>query len=435
MAYWLFKTEADAWSWDEQKKKGAAGEEWTGVRNFQARGNMRKMKKGDRGFFYHTGDEKQVVGIVEVIKEAHPESKDAGVGERRPESRRRRAEAGDARRDQGRAEAEGDGAGQELAPLGAAGQRRRMGARLQDGRRRSRKASLVGISQLVPDLRRQSASPPDALRQLGDHRRAAFSSISCKLGLGVDGEQRAVLSLGMIPARLFGYGELPPDLVVVPAWATILTSMFMHGGLLHLAGNMLYLWIFGDNIEDSMGHVRFLVFYLLCGTAAALAQGLIDPASEIPMIGASGAISGVLGGYILLHPAATIRVFIFLGFFVTVARVPAWIVLGVWFLLQLVSRRRSVPPVRAWRRVHGACRRLRRRLRADLALQAARNSDPRAAAAASRFRSSAGEGRGARSMSLAPQAKRTFLQHAVAFLPTSGHVNCATLENGRSIHT
>jgi predicted RNA-binding protein with PUA-like domain len=76
MAYWLFKTEADAWSWDEQKKKGASGEEWTGVRNFQARGNMRKMKRGDRGFFYHTGDEKRVVGIVEVIKEAHPETKD-----------------------------------------------------------------------------------------------------------------------------------------------------------------------------------------------------------------------------------------------------------------------------------------------------------------------------------------------------------------------
>jgi membrane associated rhomboid family serine protease len=100
---------------------------------------------------------------------------------------------------------------------------------------------------------------------------------------------------------------------------------------------MLYLWIFGDNIEDSMGHVRFLVFYFLSGTAAALAQGAIDPASEIPMIGASGAISGVLGGYILLHPAATIRVFIFLGFFFTVAHVPAWIVLGIWFLMQLVS--------------------------------------------------------------------------------------------------
>jgi membrane associated rhomboid family serine protease len=155
--------------------------------------------------------------------------------------------------------------------------------------------------------------------------------------LGPNGEERAVVSLGMIPARLFGYGDLPPELVVVPAWATIVTSMFLHGSFMHLAGNMLYLWIFGDNIEDSMGHVRFLVFYVLCGTAAALAQGAIDPASEIPMIGASGAISGVLGGYILLHPAATVRVFIFLGFFFTVAYVPAWIVLGVWFLLQLVS--------------------------------------------------------------------------------------------------
>ena len=177
MAYWLFKTEADAWSWDEQKKKGAAGEEWTGVRNFQARGNMRKMKKGDRGFFYHTGDEKQVVGIVEVIKEAHPESKDAGVGVRRPEGRRRRAEAGDARGDQGRAEAEGHGAGQELAPLGAAGQRRGVGARLQDGRRRSGEAEVAGAPNVVPDLRRQSAPPSDALRHLGDHRRSAFSSI------------------------------------------------------------------------------------------------------------------------------------------------------------------------------------------------------------------------------------------------------------------
>jgi membrane associated rhomboid family serine protease len=158
-----------------------------------------------------------------------------------------------------------------------------------------------------------------------------------QVGLGPEGGERAVLSLGMIPARLFGYGELPPDLIVVPAWATVVTSAFLHGSFMHLAGNMLYLWIFGDNIEDSMGHIRFLVFYLACGTAAALAQGAIDPASEIPMIGASGAISGVLGGYILLHPAATVRVFIFLGFFFTVAHVPAWIVLGVWFGLQLVS--------------------------------------------------------------------------------------------------
>jgi membrane associated rhomboid family serine protease len=146
-----------------------------------------------------------------------------------------------------------------------------------------------------------------------------------------------VLSLGMIPARLFGYGDLPPDLIVVLAWATVLTSMFMHGSLLHLGGNMLYLWIFGDNIEDSMGHVRYAIFYVLCGTAAALAQGYIDPQSEIPMVGASGAISGVLGGYILLHPGATVRVLIFVFLFVTVAHVPALIVLGIWFVLQLVS--------------------------------------------------------------------------------------------------
>lgn len=158
-----------------------------------------------------------------------------------------------------------------------------------------------------------------------------------QVGLGAEGGERAVVSLGMIPARLFGYGELPPDLILVPAWTTIFTSAFMHGGWLHLGGNMLYLWIFGDNIEDSMGHVRFLIFYVLCAVAAALAQGFIDPASEIPMIGASGAISGVLGGYILLHPSATIRVFIFLGFFFTIAHVPALVVLGVWFLMQLFA--------------------------------------------------------------------------------------------------
>ncbi len=158
-----------------------------------------------------------------------------------------------------------------------------------------------------------------------------------QLSLGTNGDERAVLSLGMIPARLFGYGELPPELVLVPAWATVVTSMFMHGGFLHLGGNMLYLWIFGDNIEDSMGHARYALFYLLCGTAAALAQGFVDPSSEAPMIGASGAISGVLGAYILLHPGANVRVFIFLGIIFWIAHVPAWIVLGVWFAMQLFS--------------------------------------------------------------------------------------------------
>lgn len=158
-----------------------------------------------------------------------------------------------------------------------------------------------------------------------------------QLTLGEAGGQRAALALGMIPARLFGYGELPPDLVVVPAWATILTSMFLHGGWLHLGGNMLYLWIFGDNVEDSMGHLRYVVFYVVCGTAAALAQALIAPSATAPMIGASGAISGVLGAYVLLHPGATVRVLIFLGFFVTIAHIPALIVLGVWFALQLLN--------------------------------------------------------------------------------------------------
>jgi membrane associated rhomboid family serine protease len=158
-----------------------------------------------------------------------------------------------------------------------------------------------------------------------------------QLSLGDRASQEAVYGLGMIPARLIGGEELPPDFPAVPAWATIFTSMFMHGGWLHLGGNMLYLWIFGDNIEDCMGHVRYLAFYLLCGIAAALTQGFVYPDSTVPMVGASGAISGVLGAYILLHPGATVRVLIFLGFFVTMAYIPALIVLGIWFALQLFS--------------------------------------------------------------------------------------------------
>jgi membrane associated rhomboid family serine protease len=146
-----------------------------------------------------------------------------------------------------------------------------------------------------------------------------------------------ILGYGMIPARLFGYGDLPPDIPSVPAVATIFTSMFMHGGWLHLGGNMLFLWIFGDNIEDSMGRGRYLVFYLLCGAAAALAQAFVEPSSEVPMVGASGAISGVLGAYILLHPRATIRTLVFLGFFVTILHIPAVIVLGLWFAMQFFS--------------------------------------------------------------------------------------------------
>lgn len=148
-------------------------------------------------------------------------------------------------------------------------------------------------------------------------------------------EEAAVLGLGFIPAVLFGSAELDRDLVIVPAWASIFTSMFMHGGWLHLIGNMVYLWIFGDNVEASLGRVRYLAFYLLCGVAAALSQALPDTSSTIPMVGASGAIAGVLGGYLLLHPRANVRVlFIFFIIFRTI-NVPAMIVLGAWFAMQL----------------------------------------------------------------------------------------------------
>jgi membrane associated rhomboid family serine protease len=120
-------------------------------------------------------------------------------------------------------------------------------------------------------------------------------------------------------------------------WSTIFSSMFMHGGWLHLLGNMWFLWIFGDNVEDAMGHVRFLAFYLLCGLAAAGAQIYVDSTSTMPMVGASGAIGGVMGAYALLYPRAHVHMFVFLGFYMTTIAVPAIYMLGYWFLLQLLS--------------------------------------------------------------------------------------------------
>lgn len=164
-----------------------------------------------------------------------------------------------------------------------------------------------------------------------------------QVSLGAQGGEQAIMGLGMIPARLFGYGELPADMAVVPAWATIFTSMFMHGGWLHLGGNMLFLWVFGDNIEDSMGHARYLVFYLATGVAAAMTQAFLNPGSEIPMVGASGAISGALGAYLLLHPWASVRTIVFLGIFITMVHIPALVVLGLWFAGQLFSAAMTPP--------------------------------------------------------------------------------------------
>jgi membrane associated rhomboid family serine protease len=119
--------------------------------------------------------------------------------------------------------------------------------------------------------------------------------------------------------------------------------MFLHGGLMHLIGNMLYLWIFGNNVEEAMGHARFLAFYLLCGVAAAFSQAWLNPDSTLPMIGASGALAGVLGAYLLLHPRARVLVLLPLGFFVQLMYVPAAFMLGLWFALQIVSSLMAAP--------------------------------------------------------------------------------------------
>jgi membrane associated rhomboid family serine protease len=120
----------------------------------------------------------------------------------------------------------------------------------------------------------------------------------------------------------------------VAAWLTLVTSMFLHGGILHLAGNMLFLWIFGTNVEDAMSRLRFVAFYLLGGLAAIGLQIAIDPGSTVPTVGASGAIAAVLGGYILLYPRARIVTVVFLFFFFTLIELPAWVMLGLWFLQQ-----------------------------------------------------------------------------------------------------
>jgi membrane associated rhomboid family serine protease len=167
-------------------------------------------------------------------------------------------------------------------------------------------------------------------------------------GLGAEGAlARSVCELGLIPAELLGHAEPGASVPLGPGVACVLTgepnlitplsSMFLHGGWLHLLGNMWFLWIFGNNVEDSMGHLRFLVFYLLCGFAADAFQVISQPTSTIPVVGASGAIGGVMGAYVVLYPKVHVHMLVFLGFFVTRIVVPAFFMLGYWFLLQLLG--------------------------------------------------------------------------------------------------
>ncbi|HLT18169.1 MAG TPA: rhomboid family intramembrane serine protease [Thermomicrobiales bacterium] len=147
---------------------------------------------------------------------------------------------------------------------------------------------------------------------------------------------RFVHAYGVVPYEITRLEDIPP-LIDFPVLITLITSMFLHGGFLHIGGNMLFLWIFGDNIEDVMGHGRFLIFYLLCGIVAGLAQVMIDRDSMVPIIGASGAISGVMGAYLMLFPRGMVRVATLFVFIPIIFRMPAVIVIGFWFLIQAMS--------------------------------------------------------------------------------------------------
>ena len=150
-------------------------------------------------------------------------------------------------------------------------------------------------------------------------------------------EQKIILTFGMIPSVLFEIKQLPDELAIIPSYMTLISSMFLHGGWMHLIGNMTYLYIFGDNIEDKLGKFKFLIFYIFCGIFAGLCQALIDVNSEIPMIGASGAISGILGAYLILFPKKDIKVFFWFFIFVKIFKIPAMYVIGCWILIQFFN--------------------------------------------------------------------------------------------------
>ncbi len=160
---------------------------------------------------------------------------------------------------------------------------------------------------------------------------------------------RSICQLGLIPGNVLGDVDLSQVSQRLPcpidgdgSWLTVMSSMFLHGSWMHIIGNMWFLWIFGDNVEDAMGHTRFALFYLLCGSAAAGAQMIANSASPIPMVGASGAIGGVMGAYIVLYPRVHVHMLVILGFYVTTFAVPAVLMLGYWILVQFLGGLGSV---------------------------------------------------------------------------------------------
>ncbi|MBI3651184.1 MAG: rhomboid family intramembrane serine protease [Acidobacteria bacterium] len=133
-------------------------------------------------------------------------------------------------------------------------------------------------------------------------------------------------------------GGIPQAPGPSPIWLTLFTSMFMHGGLMHIAGNMLFLWVFGDNVEDNFGHIKFVIFYVICGLLASFSQILLEPNSVIPTLGASGAIAGVLGAYLVMFPKNRVHSLLPLGIIWTMVNVPAWVMIGLWIVLQFFSQ-------------------------------------------------------------------------------------------------
>jgi membrane associated rhomboid family serine protease len=156
-----------------------------------------------------------------------------------------------------------------------------------------------------------------------------------ELTLGPAAGEHFIDSFALIPKNLFSHGSLPS--AAIPPAVTMITSMFLHASVIHILGNMLYLWIFGNNVEDAMGRLRFVIFYLLCGSIAAYAHALMNSSSLIPMVGASGAISGVLGAYLLLYPRARVLTLVVFVFYIRTIPVPAMAVLLFWFLLQFLN--------------------------------------------------------------------------------------------------
>lgn len=164
-----------------------------------------------------------------------------------------------------------------------------------------------------------------------------------QVGLGETGMLRFLYQYGATAYELTRMTDIPPE-IDFPIWTTVFTSMFLHGGLLHIGFNMLYLWIFGDNIEDALGHGRFLIFYFLCGIGAVVAQVLVDPGSQTPMVGASGAIAGVLGTYLVLFPHGRVNVVAFIVIIPLILRLPALLVIGFWIMAQVISGYVSLGP-------------------------------------------------------------------------------------------